>query len=509
MTDKTEQTAFSRLLSTVQLLYRSTVLRSTAWYLRFLGAIYLIAFVSLWTQIDGLIGSQGILPVKQYLADIQTQLPHSAWWQVPTLCWINSSDTFLTIQCALGTVISLLAIAGIAQPIAFAILWLLYLSLVSASQQFLGYQWDCLLLEAGLLAIFFSPLQWLAWKPTWAHPPTIILWLQRWLIFRLMFLSGLVKLASGDPAWRNLSALTYHYWTQPLPTWTSWYAAHWPLGFQKFSATFMFIVELGMPLLMFGPRKLRTIAAAGVIGLQLLILATGNYGFFNLLAIALCIPLLDDNLLPAPRPRPATETPTPRNWSPWVLKPLAAIILVATSLQFIRQCGYRQSWPAPLEVFEETLAPLRSLNSYGLFAVMTTDRPVLIVEGSDEGGPWKEYGFKYQSGDVSRPPQFCSPHMPRLDWQMWFAALDPQSNSNVLEGLLRGILHNSKPVLSLMGQDPFHGHAPKYVRLKMYKYEFTTASERAQTGNWWTRTDTGLTSGAYSLGGAEPGEPHD
>lgn len=272
--------------------------RSAGWYLRLLALIYLAAFISLWVQVEGLIGSQGIAPVEPYLQAVRSHMGYIPWWQVPTLCWMNTSDGFLWLQCGAGALLSIVAALGIAQVPVFALLWLLYLSLTVASQQFLGYQWDNLLLEAGFLAIFLAPVQWLAWRPRWAEPPVIVMWLQRWLIFRLMFLSGVVKLNSGDPNWRNLTALTYHYWTQPLPTWTSYYASHWPVGFQKFSAVSMFVVELGMPLLMLGPRRLRTAAALGVIVLQLLILATGNYGFFNLLAIALCVPLLDDSMLP-------------------------------------------------------------------------------------------------------------------------------------------------------------------------------------------------------------------
>jgi hypothetical protein len=481
--------------------------RSAGWYLRLLGLIYLVAFVSLWVQVQGLIGSQGILPVDRYLPAIRIQIGDGWWWQAPTLCWTNASDGFLTFQCAAGVILAILATLGIAQLPAFALLWLLYLSLTTASQTFLGYQWDGLLLEAGLLAIFLAPIQWLAWKPRWAQPPIVVMWLQRWLIFRLMFLSGLVKLLSGDPNWRNLTALTYHYWTQPLPTWTSYYASHWPLGFQKFSAVWMFVIELGMPLLMFGPRRLRTLAAVGVIALQLLILGTGNYGFFNLLAIALCVPLLDDSMLPRLWPRAKHgKSPFPFPGTPgdkvrlWVTGVLAVIIVMATATEFAHTCGLGAWVPTPLEFVAESLSPLRSTNSYGLFAVMTTERPELIVEGSNDRATWTEYRFKWKAGDLKKRPAFCIGHMPRLDWQFWFAGLDPQGNSPVIEGLVRGILRGSKSVMDLLDGDPFGGHPPRYVRVKLYQYRFTSAADKARTGDWWERTDTGQQTEAYTIG---------
>jgi hypothetical protein len=491
--------------------------RSAAWYLRGLGLIYLIAFISLWTQVDGLIGSDGLEPISRYLPAVSAFAGGTPWWQVPTLCWLNSSNAFLHFQCAAGVGLSILAIAGIAQIPAFACLWVLYLSLCVACQQFLGYQWDALLLEAGVLAIFLAPVRWLAWTPVGEKPPMVMMWLQRWLIFRLMLLSGIVKLASGDPNWRNLNALTFHYWSQPLPTWTSWYAAHWPLWFQKFSCVSMFAVELGMPMLMFGPRKLRVTGAIGVIGLQLLILATGNYGFFNLLAIVLCIPLLDDVFLPPStrggrKKRVAEFSGSPshplatvlgahfRIVRSWVTIIFAVIVGTVTLNEAVERCGVPVPLPAGIESALRSFAPLRSMNSYGLFAVMTTERQELIFEGSNDGVQWKEYQFKWKPGDVARAPAFCTPHMPRLDWQLWFAALDPQGNGDFLQRIMQAILHGSKPVMELMGTDPFDGHPPKFVRLRVYQYRFTAADERARTGDWWTRKDTGEASRMYSLG---------
>jgi len=275
----------------------------TRWiFLRALGVIYLIAFVSLWIQISGLIGHDGILPADQYLSAVTQHcdargiaLDRYYFW--PTLCWFSASDGFLHFLCAAGSVLAGLLIIGIAPAPCLALLWLLYLSLVTVGQDFLGFQWDNLLLETGFLAIFFAPRQWLPRLPTETCPPRVLLWLLRLLLFKLMFSSGCVKLASGDPTWRQLTALTYHYQTQPLPTWIGWYAHQLPVRFQEFSCAMMFAIELGAPFLIFAPRRLRFLGGAALACLQILILLTGNYTFFNWLTLALCLLLLDDQLL--------------------------------------------------------------------------------------------------------------------------------------------------------------------------------------------------------------------
>ena len=259
-----------------------------------LGLIYLIAFLSLWVQIDGLIGSKGLLPVRDYLDVVRRIDPHP-YAHYPTLVWLSPTDGFLHALCVAGVVLSLLVIAGIAQAPALALLWVCYLSLTIAGQDFLSFQWDILLLEAGLVSVFFAPLQLgprLARQP---EPSPVVRWLLWWLLFRLMFLSGVVKLTYGDPSWWNGTAMNFHYLTQPLPTWTSWYAYQLPPWMQFVSVWGMFAIEVGAPLLIpFGtwPRRLAFVL---FVAFQLLITATGNYGFFNLLTIVLCIPLLDDS----------------------------------------------------------------------------------------------------------------------------------------------------------------------------------------------------------------------
>jgi hypothetical protein len=462
-------------------------------FLRLLGVVYLAAFSSLWVQIEGLVGSNGILPIKGFLATVKERIGWERLYLLPTLCWADSSDLFLNGLCIAGVVLSCLLIVGVAPALVLFLLWALYLSLAVAGQIFLGYQWDALLLETGLLAVFLAPYQ--LWPRFAAEPPPsrAILWLFRWLLFRLIFASGVVKLMSGDQTWRHLTALQYHYYTQPLPTWTSWYMHQLPGWFQQLSVIVTFIAELLVPVLIFGPRLWRYAACAGIIGFQLLIAATGNYGFFNLLSIALCLLLLDDGVLPErlrarigllPDSNPAgRRLPWPR----WLIVPVASVIFIFTAVPFLENCGLVTDLPEPLIELREGIESFHSFNRYGLFAVMTTRRPEIIVEGSNDGETWIAYEFKWKPGEVSRRPGFTTPHMPRLDWQMWFAALGNYQQSPWFMNFQIRLLQGSPEVLKLMEMNPFPDRPPRYVRAVLYEYYFTDSATRKETGAWWRR----------------------
>src|SRR6266704_1476404 len=264
------------------------------WFLRALGLIFLIAFVSLWVQIDGLIGSNGITPAREFLPAARAQLGDRAWSILPTLCWFNSSDAFLHFLCGGGMVLSVLLIFGIAPVVSLIALFVFYLSLTIAGQTFLSFQWDILLLEAGFLSIFLAP--WQLWPKRGREPPVsrAALFLLKFLLFKLMVMSGVVKLTSGDDCWWNLTALDYHYWSQPLPTIFGWWADQHPEWFKHFSVAFCLIVEIIVPVFFWTPRRLRLIACGLVVLLQIAIAVTGNYCFFNFLTIALCLLLIDD-----------------------------------------------------------------------------------------------------------------------------------------------------------------------------------------------------------------------
>ncbi len=501
-------------------------------FLRLLGLIYLSAFVSLGLQIGGLMGKDGILPVAQFLEAARAQLAQehiglARYHWLPTLCWFSAGDGFLHFLCAAGGFLSVLVVLDVAPAPCLFLLWLIYLSLTTVGREFLAFQWDSLLLETGWLAIFFAPLQLLPRGPT-PPPSRVVLWLLRWLLFRLMFESGLVKLLSGDPSWRGLTALNFHYQTQPLPTWVGWYAQQLPAEFQKISVVILLVVELGVPFLIFAPRRLRFVGCALLVFLQALILITGNYCFFNWLTLALCLLLLDDaaltTLLPgkwlgwflrrragvgnAGEALRGTNTekeckfwdqisvpeqpmiPPPsgcRNWPASVITPLAVVILAVTLSQLPGRPGWVRSMITPLALLDEWAGPFRSANGYGLFAVMTTSRPEIIIEGSRDGRTWLPYEFKYKPGDLKRRPAFVAPHQPRLDWQMWFAALGTYRENPWLVHFCFRLLQGAPEVLALLAHNPFPDTPPRYIRARVYEYQFSNFKERRSQGVWWRR----------------------
>ncbi len=508
----------------------ASFLLSRAVFLRLIGLVYLIAFVSLWSQVHGLIGSNGILPAVDFLEAAREQLGAHCYWRVPTLCWLGGGDAMLSGLCAAGTVLSVLLIVGVAPLAALGGLWVLYLSLTGVGQTFLAFQWDSLLLEAGFLAMFLAP--WRLWQWPWrarvpggagapGAPGAAGLWLVRWLLFKLMFLSGITKLLSGDTTWRDLTALDYHYETQPIPTWTSWYVHQLPGWFQKMSVAGMFVIECAVPFLIFAPRRLRHLACGGLVFFQLSIAATGNYCFFNLLSLSLCVLLLDDRLLRRFVPgrwrgvlevSPATESRS--GWRRDVVVALASVLFLVSGLTLVREMVRSQrpvvgvlkaadvcllSWGQPYVL--RFTDPFRTISGYGLFRVMTTERPEIIIEGTNDGRRWAEYEFTFKAGELRRRPRFVAPHQPRLDWQMWFAALSPRRAAHWLDGLLRRLLEGSPEVLDLLAKDgnPFPDAPPEYIRLVSYRYHFTDSPTKRQTGAWWRRDQRNVLTRPLSL----------
>lgn len=461
----------------------------TRWvFLRAIGIIYCIAFVSLWVQIHGLIGSRGILPAQEYLGALRHEMGVERYALVPSIFWLSASDLALHIACAVGVVLSVCAIVGALPTPALVSLWVLYLSFFSVGRDFLSFQWDTLLLEVGLLAIFSSAARM-------SSLPLLLLW---WLLFRFMVESGVVKLTSGDPTWRNLTALDFHYWTQPLPTWTAWYMARLPTLFHKMSVLLTYVAEIGLPFFLLAGRTGRIVACIGMVLLQLTIGLTGNYNFFNLLSIALCLTLLDDKtwlsiLQSFPTSYVSFLPPLLFSWST-IIAFFALIAVTVGSWQLYESVFPRARPPAPIAALLGAIAPFRSINEYGLFRVMTTRRPEIIVEGSRDGKDWKEYEFRWKPGDIHRRPRFVEPHQPRLDWQMWFAALASFQRTQWFQHFLVRLLEGSPSVLRLLKANPFPDHPPQFVRALLYEYRFTTPEDRRETGAWWARE----LQGAYS-----------
>jgi len=411
-------------------------------FLRLLGVVYFVAFVSLAVQIVGLIGHDGILPT------------------------LAVGDNALRTLCWGGALAAILLVAGItpAEPI-LVLLWLDYLVLSQLSSEFLSFQWDALLLETGLIAVFA------------ARGSRVGRWLMLWLLVRLMVGSGAIKLASGDPTWRNLTAMTFHYETQPLPTPLAWYAHQLPLAFQKTSTVIVFAIELIVPWCVFLSRPWRVAGFVLLVGLQILIALTGNYAFFNLLSIVLCLPLLDD---PDRARRSSRATIV-----------FAVITVPVSVLMFLWSLGIDFAPPLIREV-AAMIAPLRSVNGYGLFAVMTTTRDEIVVEGSNDGVTWKAYEFKYKPGDVARRPAWVAPHQPRLDWQMWFASLTTYENVPWYQNFCVRLLQGSPDVLRLMAYNPFPDAPPRYIRGELYRYHYGRDT-------WWTRERIAAYSPASTL----------
>ena len=476
------------------------------WFLRALGVIYLIAFVSLWVQVDGLIGSDGVSPVNQFLPAVHAQLGKDAYALLPTLCWFNSSNAFLHFLCGGGVVLSVLLIFGIAPALSLVALFAFYLSLTIAGQTFLSFQWDILLLETGFLSIFLAP--WRLWPreliclpgsppPATAAPVSRAgLFLLKFLLFKLILMSGMVKLTSGDDCWWNLTALDYHYWSQPLPTVFGWWADKSPEWFKHFSVAFCLVVEIIIPFFIWAPRRPRLIAAGLMIFLQFAIAITGNYCFFNLLTIALCLLLIDDAAVSTDRHSVGIPTPGAPSGRALAIRlcgyvSIAVVVVTLAINAWLIFSAFkpRARPPHALATVYEQLEAFRIVNGYGLFRVMTKDRCEIVLEGSADGVEWLPYEFKWKPGDVKRAPGWCAPHQPRLDWQMWFAALESPRENPWFFGLIVRLLQGSQDVNRLLAHNPFPDKPPSYVRAMFYRYRFTTVIELRQTGAWWKRQE--------------------
>jgi hypothetical protein len=438
--------------------------------------VYFCADASLVPQIAGLVGTHGILPA-------------------------GLDDGTLRLVCVAGAIVALALTIGIAPIVTVPASWLLYWWLSNACAEFLSYQWDALLLETGALAMLIVRPVWRDRVRASDEPAPAALWLMRWLLFRLMFGSGAVKLASGDPTWRTLTALTFHYETQPIPNPIAFYAHHLPLAVNQASTAVTLAIELVAPLLIAGPRRLRLAAAALFAALQGLIALTGNFAFFNLLSVALCVWLVDDRAWSTATSRgdlPAGGRPARRPARAPAI--VAAVVIVPVSLlHFTGGLGFLVPGWQVVAPAAELLAPLRSINSYGLFAVMTTTRPEIVVEGSNDGETWSAYEFTYKPGDLARRPPMVAPHQPRLDWQMWFAALGRYDENVWFQNFCARLLEGSPSVLGLLARDPFNGTPPRFVRAVLYRYRFASMAAHRAEGVWWTRERLGEYSPVLSL----------
>lgn len=473
-------------------------------FLRFLGIIHLTAFCSYAFQIIGLNGSGGILPTQDQL-QLLKEMNLSAWdcfLQFPSLAWINCSDSFLQFITIAGSILSVFVILGIATAPCLLLLSVLWLTLVKGGAEFTGFQSDGMLVELTVLSLFFAPWQWI--EPPWpvpekfrrqTSPPMIAIWLLRFMLFRIMFVSGLVKIASGDPTWRDFTAMQYHYETQPIPTPLAWYAHHLPAWINKASVGGMYVSEIFAPLCIFGPRGFKIFGAFMMASLHIGIALTGNYTFLSFLMVTLCVTLLDDRLLEKVFPKELTasikgslEERQPGKWREILYRTVATIFFTVAIAVGLGSIYGSQLIALPLRPILAIFAPLELCNVYGLFAVMTTKRPEIVFEGSNDGKKWLSYEFPCKPGDnLKQAPPWVAPHMPRLDWRLWFAAMGPVSDNPWVFALVKQMLKGNAELNKFLLVNPFPDAPPKFIRAFVYDYHFTSPEQRATTGDWWWR----------------------
>lgn len=458
-------------------------------FIKLLALIYFSAFFSLGVQITGLVGVDGILPLAELLEYIYQNHGTTAWLYKPSLFWFNSSDLALNSVAILGCLVSLLLLAGIKPLWSLIVLFILYLSMFHAGQTFLMFQWDTLLLEAGFLAIFLT-----------AGPNQLLLFLFHWLLFRLRFMSGISKLASGDPSWSNLTTLNYYFETQPLPHIGAWYFHQLPEWLLQAGVILVFFTELIVPFFIFLPRRFRLFAAAATIIMQLLIIATSNHNWINLLTIVLCLFLLDDDILKKILPRRLcalisqgsnTETAPAITKRSYSLPGFAFLILLSSTTAFTTMVS-NINMPAAIDRSALLVRSWGIGHIFHVFPTMQTERHELQIEGSYDAKEWRVYEFKYKPGALDKMPAFIVPHQPRLDWMIWFV---PPKNKEMMywfDRFLSRLHQGSADVLDLLEHNPFPDAPPLYLRVQVYQYRFSSMEEYDHTGQWWRREYLGL-----------------
>ncbi len=459
--------------------YDSTYCLVSWVFLRGLAVIYFSAFASMALQIQGLIGENGILPIQLKLTEIAQFFPVSKFSVFPTVFWLDASDQTLMIGCFAGMAAAVVLLLAIFDRIVLILCYSLYLSISVAGQDFTAFQWDSFLLEAGFLGIFL----------TWGSK--IIIFLYRFLIARFIIMGGVVKLASGDPSWLNLTALSYHYQTQPLPSPLAYYAYYLPGWFNKFCVAGVLIIEIIVPFFVFLPRRFRLFAAWSFIILQSSIILTGNYNFFNLLTILICLFLFDDKDFERILPAQLITAIRQKRPTPGFIANAAAALLMGlvflTCATYIWIFNVKQKPVAPLYSLVQITSAFSLINNYGPFAVMTKERPEIIVQGSLDGRNWQTYQFKYNPVNLDQKLSWNIPHQPRLDWQMWFAALETTARDPWFSRFMLKLKEGSPQVLSLLASNPFPEKPPTYVRALLYRYFYTTRAQREATGQIWQR----------------------
>lgn len=462
-------------------------------FLKILGIVYLIAFASFGVQAFGLIGKDGILPVSRYMAQVKATLAESWVTQVPTLFGFSAGDWMIQLIIIAGIICSVSLIIGFLPRVALVALFVLYLSVVNGGQMFFSFQWDILLLEAGFLAIFLTPSS------------NIAVWVFWWLLAKVMLMSGAVKFMSSGETWENLTAMNYHFFTQPIPNVGGYLAHQLPAWVHKIGTAGVLVIELGCAALLGLSRKFRFAGAVGITLLQVIIALTGNYTFFNILTAGIALMVFDDALWQSVLPTGWVDTVTTGVQSVglgWPIGGVAAVtsasvgvwlgwLAVGVGVAYLVLSGFQAAQmltrfnpPNVIQKSLQSVKPFHITNTYGLFANMTTQRPEITIEGSRDGENWEAYKFRYKpNGPKDAPPQ-VAPHQPRLDWQMWFAALRDRPPAWFQNFAVR-LLEGSKSVTDLLAHNPFPDKPPRHIRARVQNYEFTDFQTWWQTDNFW------------------------
>ena len=445
-----------------------------------------------------MIGERGVLPADYYLHQVSSQLGQlEGVWFAPTLFWINASDFALTLVVVAGLIASILLVFNFRPKWTIALCTLVFLSCIGALQDFSSYQSDGMLLEAGFLSWFFAPRGSRPGLGATDPPSRFSLFMLRWEGFRIYFESGLVKILSGDPTWRNFTAMDNYYQNGPLPSWLGWYVEQLPHWFHAGAVVFTFLAELALVWAVFLPRRVRIPVFFVLTALQVSIISTANYAFLNYLVLVLGILLLDDRFFarvgfPVAQSIPRELTPRFRIYRRVESAILGVALYTTVVAFFIGGSGSVLALPYRL------LSPFRIANAYGLFAVMTPARYEIEFQGSNDGASWIAYPFRYKPQDPNERPGFYAPYQPRFEWNLWFASLNSwQANPWVVLTQER-LLEGNPDVLGLFRRDPFNGRLPEMVRTMLWQYWFTDLATKRKTGAWWRRQELGPFSPAVS-----------
>jgi hypothetical protein len=472
--------------------------------LRLLGFVYAVAFLIAAQQLVPLIGEHGLAPASHFLATIESQFASraTAFWNLPTLFWFGISDHSLSILSWCGFALSLIVLAGYANAILLALLWMMYMSIVHVGQIWYGYGWEIQLLETGFLSIFLCPL--IDGRPfPKCRPPLLVIWLFRWLGFRIMVGAGLIKMR-GDPCWRDLTCLYYHYETQPIPNPISRYLHFAPHWFHQIETAWNHFVELIVPWFSFGPRTARHIAGVLLVSFQIILIISGNLSFLNYVTIIPFLACFDDTFLGRILPKSivqraatAAEESEPSRINNSIAIALSILVAYLSVAPVLNLASGRQ-------LMNYSYDPFDLVNTYGAFGTVGRERDEIVFEGTQDAfitgdTKWQEYEFKAKPGDPNRRPAIIAPYQPRIDWQIWFAAMASPAEYPWTFRFVWKLLHNDSGTLSLLAHNPFPNAPPHYIRARLYRYQFAPIGDRA----WWKREPIGEWLPALSTDNAE------